>query len=79
MRIHLEYFAQLRELAGQKLQIVETTHETVGPLYDELRETYGFPFSPELLRVAINGDFAPWTQPLREGDLVVFIPPVTGG
>ena len=33
----------------------------------------------ELLRVAINAEFADWAQPLAEGDAVVFLPPVAGG
>jgi molybdopterin converting factor small subunit len=32
-----------------------------------------------MLRVAINGEFADWTQPLNAGDAVVFVPPVAGG
>jgi molybdopterin converting factor small subunit len=29
--------------------------------------------------VAINAEFSDWSQPLLEGDAVVFIPPVAGG
>lgn len=79
IRLNVEYFAQMRELAGQKVETVETAFGTVGPLYEQLKEKYGFPFEASRLRVALNGDFAPWTQPLKNGDHVVFIPPVTGG
>ncbi|KXV33592.1 molybdenum cofactor biosynthesis protein MoaAD [Gluconobacter thailandicus] len=79
IRLNVEYFAQMRELAGQKVETVETAFGTVGPLYEQLQEKYGFPFEASRLRVALNGDFAPWTQPLKNGDHVVFIPPVTGG
>ena len=34
---------------------------------------------PEVLRVAINAEFADWSTPLADGDAVVFIPPVAGG
>lgn len=77
--VRLEYFAQLRELAGMREQVIETESATAGPLYEELRRTYAFPFEASRLRVAINGDFAPWTQALKDGDHIVFIPPVTGG
>jgi molybdopterin converting factor small subunit len=40
---------------------------------------HGFVMAEERLRVAINGAFAPWERPLRDGDEVVFIPPVSGG
>jgi molybdopterin converting factor small subunit len=29
--------------------------------------------------VAVNAEFAEWSTPLREGDAVVFLPPVAGG
>jgi molybdopterin converting factor small subunit len=32
-----------------------------------------------MLRVAVNDEFADWSQPLAAGDRVVFIPPVAGG
>jgi molybdopterin converting factor small subunit len=31
------------------------------------------------LKVAINSEFADWSQPLAAGDAVVFLPPVAGG
>ena len=31
------------------------------------------------VRVAVNDEFADWNQTLREGDELVFIPPVAGG
>jgi molybdopterin converting factor subunit 1 len=31
------------------------------------------------LSVAVNRRYAPWTEPLGEGDELVFIPPVAGG
>ena len=33
----------------------------------------------EHLKVAINTQFGEWDAPLREGDTVVFLPPVAGG
>ena len=48
-------------------------------LYAELARRYPFTLPAELLRVAINAEFADWAQPLAEGDAVVFLPPVAGG
>jgi molybdopterin converting factor small subunit len=31
------------------------------------------------LRVAINGTYAAWDEPVRDGDEVAIIPPVAGG
>ena len=38
-----------------------------------------FSLAPEMLRVAVNDEFADWSAPLADGDAVVFIPPVAGG
>lgn len=78
-KLRVDYFAQLRELAGKSSELRETGHETAGPLYEELRVAYGFPFTPSQLRVAVNDAFVPWDHPLAENDVIVFIPPVTGG
>ena len=31
------------------------------------------------MRAARNGAYAPWDEPLAEGDVVAFLPPVSGG
>lgn len=77
--LRIDYFAQLRELAGKGSETRETAHKTAGPLYEELQTAYGFPFKASQLRVAVNDAFVPWEHPLADGDVVVFIPPVTGG
>ncbi|MDT8873188.1 MoaD/ThiS family protein [Komagataeibacter rhaeticus] len=77
--IELQYFAQLQDEAGRAHERRHTSAPTVAALYDELRDAYGFALAPACMRVAINAAFAPWEQPLGEGDHVVFIPPVTGG
>lgn len=79
LRLNLVYFAQLRELAGRMEESCITAHQTIGPVYEELRARYQFPFEQSQLRVAINEAFATWETPLSEGDNIVFIPPVTGG
>jgi len=48
-------------------------------LLDQLRARYGFTLPREMLKVAVNGDFATWDHPLRADDAIVFIPPVAGG
>lgn len=78
-RLELEYFAQLRDEAGRSRETRETTAATAADLYTELQTAYGFTLPANRMRVAINAAFQPWTHPLTEGDMVVFIPPVTGG
>ena len=52
---------------------------TAGELYESLRRAHGFSLPQSRLRAAVNDAFVPWTQPLADGDCVVFIPPVSGG
>jgi molybdopterin synthase sulfur carrier subunit len=77
--IHVQYFAILREQRGLSQEKLTTAAATAADLYAELRARHGFTLAAERLRVAVNDEFAPWTAPLREGDALVFIPPVAGG
>ena len=56
-----------------------TAAATPAALYDELRGRHNFSLTANLLMVAVNGDFGAWDTPLKEGDEVVFLPPVAGG
>jgi molybdopterin-guanine dinucleotide biosynthesis protein A len=77
--IRVQYYALLREQAGRSDETLETAARTPRELYDELRARHPFTLGAEVLRVAVNGDFGDWSQPLAAGDSVVFIPPVAGG
>jgi molybdopterin-guanine dinucleotide biosynthesis protein A len=78
-RIRVQYFALLREQAGRSDESLVTSARTPRDLYDELKSRYPFTLAPEMLRVAVNTEFGDWSQPLADGDAVVFIPPVAGG
>ena len=78
-QINVQYYALLREQAGRSRESVVTTAITARDLYQELKGRYPFSLAPEMLRVAVNSEFGEWGQRLREGDSVVFIPPVAGG
>jgi molybdopterin converting factor subunit 1 len=75
----VQYFALLREQAGRREEALTTAAGTPAELYQELRQRYPFTLASEVLRVAVNSEFAEWSTPLRAGDTVVFIPPVAGG
>ena len=77
-RVHIEYFAILREHVGRDVEECQTGAATAAELYRELEQRYGFPQMGRL-KVAINDEFRDWDTPLAEGDRVVFIPPVAGG
>ncbi|NHO33419.1 MoaD/ThiS family protein [Acetobacter fallax] len=77
--IEPEYFAQPGEQAGRRAETRETSVTTAVAFYEELRVAYGFALPAGQMRVAVNAAFCPWTRSLKEGDHVVFIPPVSGG
>ncbi len=77
--VRVRYFAILREQRGLDEERVETGAATAGELYEELRRRHGFTLPADRLRVAINDEFEPWAAAVRDGDALVFIPPVAGG
>jgi len=77
--VHLRYFAQLREQARAGAEQITTRAASPAELYEEVRARHGFALPANALKVAVNQQFSDWNAPLREGDTVVFIPPVNGG
>lgn len=77
--IHVQYFAILREQRGLSQEKLTTTAATPGALYEELRARHPFTLPGDRIRAAVNDAFVDSSAPLRDGDRVVFIPPVAGG
>jgi len=77
--IRVQYYALLREQAGRSDETLTTSARDARELYAELSQRYPFTLPVDMLRVAINAEFRDWSQPLKAGDAVVFIPPVAGG
>ena len=78
INIDIAYFEIMREHAGLSQESLQTTAGTPTQLFAELAAKYGFP-QLETVKVAINDEFGDWETELRDGDSVVFIPPVAGG
>jgi molybdopterin synthase catalytic subunit len=74
-------FARLREQAGgDRFGLELPTGATVADAYAELRRLHpGLEERREVVRAALNQEFASWDDPLAEGDEVAFIQPVSGG
>ena len=77
--ITVQYFAILREQRGVSQETLTTAAATPAALYDELRARYPFTLPGDRVRAAVNDGFVAADAPLREGDRIVFIPPVAGG
>jgi molybdopterin synthase sulfur carrier subunit len=81
MRVRVRLFASLREALGQgELELELPAAATPEAAWGRLVEA-----SPNLaerrrgLLASINRRYSPFDSPLREGDELVFIPPVSGG
>jgi molybdopterin synthase sulfur carrier subunit len=72
------YFASLRDAAGVDSETLPRPASLRG-LYAALQARHGWVLSAERLRVAVDGAFCGWDEPVREGAEIAFIPPVSGG
>ena len=79
LNIRIEYFARFRERAGVPSEYVNTDAVNAAALYRQIAANHGFNLSQAQLRVAVNDEFVGWDYALKNGDTVVFIPPVAGG
>lgn len=76
--IELHYFAGIRALTGIAKESVELSNQTVENLWKWADEKYpGIRNSSA--RIAVNEEYALPTDVLESGDVVAFIPPVSGG
>jgi molybdopterin converting factor subunit 1 len=79
LTLHIQYFAILREQRGISQEKLTTSAATPAALYEELRGRHPFPLPGDRVRAAVNDAFVDSAAPLRDGDRVVFVPPVAGG
>jgi len=77
--IHVYYFSILKDESKVAEETIQTSANTPSALYEELDEKYQFSLSKNSIKVAINDEFKDWSTPLKSEDVVVFIPPVSGG
>jgi molybdopterin synthase sulfur carrier subunit len=83
MKVHIKYFASIREALGVGSESLDTDARTVAALRDVLIARGGA--TAEALartrhvRMALNQNLVDESTPLSEGCEVAFFPPVTGG
>ncbi|MHB8539696.1 MAG: molybdopterin converting factor subunit 1 [Candidatus Acidiferrales bacterium] len=81
MLVRVLFFGQLKEIVGKaedgcvapegaRLEDLFTNYAAEFPRLAEFRNS---------VAVAINQEYALWSAPLRAGDEVAFLPPVSGG
>jgi molybdopterin synthase catalytic subunit len=80
MRITARTFASLRELSVDRCELELDPGTTVDDAWNALASMH-----PDLqpqrpyVRAARNGAYVPWDEAVAEGDVVAFLPPVSGG
>lgn len=79
MEVRVKYFAKFREMSGIESEFIETSSSDVAGLIKELGLKHPFLSQQKNILVAINESFADFASPIREGDLIAFLPPVSGG
>ncbi len=81
MQIRILFFASYRDLVGTpELALAVPVGTTVSHLVENLRgRGGGFERLPLAPAVAVNEVYATEDTPLRDSDVVAFIPPVAGG
>ena len=79
MRIHLRYFASIREALGRREETQEVPEgTTVHGVWQRLVARCPS-LADQRFRPAVNQEYVGDDTPLGEGDELVFVPPVSGG
>jgi len=81
MRVRIRLFARLRDIAGAaELERAIDQGSTVRSIWRGLCNDFPelVPYEPSL-SAAVNEDYARMDAPVRDGDDIAFLPPVSGG
>jgi molybdopterin converting factor subunit 1 len=81
MRVTVRLFARLRDLAGSGELIRDvaapaTVHSVWQSLVADMPALRDY---ERTMSVAVNADYSKMTAPVKDGDEVAFLPPVSGG
>lgn len=71
------FFAHLRDAVGQDSVEIEGNGLTVADLKQQMAEKYDL--KVDSVMVSINEEFAAADDIIQNGDVIAFIPPVSGG
>ena len=73
------YFGLLAERRGLADEHVSSRAKTLAALYAELDAKHQLGLKPENIRAAVNDEFAAWDQQIIGGEIIAFLPPMSGG
>ena len=72
------FFAHLRDAVGEEGIEMDANKKTVAQLKQQIAQNYNIQ-KLDTAMVAINEEFATDSEIIQEGDIIAFIPPVSGG
>ena len=75
----VRYFAGFRDHAGIDEESVTTDVSTAADLFSALVDRHGSREPLGHCKVAINDEMADWHTAVKEGDTILFFPPMAGG
>src|SRR5436190_24364040 len=80
MQVLARCFAILRQLSVERTELSLADGAAVADAWSALAARYpALEPHREYVRAARNGEYASWEETLAEGDVVAFLPPVSGG
>lgn len=79
IKVHILYFAQFADIAGKPAETRMLSNPSPDALYLELKQAYHFPHEFTQIQVAINHRLSSHKTDLKDGDVIAFLPPMTGG
>ena len=80
IELEIYYFASLREKANthkEKKRFPDGT--SLEKIYQVLSKEYSFNLDEEQIQYALNAEYVSKEKTPKQGDVVAFIPPVSGG
>ena len=80
MNVRVVLFAKPRELVGKpQVELALPSGATPADAWGRLSSQYDLGPLPRSFRCAVNSEYAGWNDPLKDGDELAVIPPVSGG
>jgi len=80
VNVHVVLFAKPRELVGKpNVDLALPAGATAADAWNQLSSRYDLGPLPRSFRCAVNSEYAGWEAPLKDGDELAVIPPVSGG
>jgi molybdopterin converting factor small subunit len=73
------YFGILSERRGLAEESLDSPARTPAELFDAIDATCPLGMARLDIRAAVNDEFVTWDHPLKDGDRVAFLPPMSGG